>query len=247
VVVLHGGGGNAASMVARWADKARAEGLVVAFPDGISQRAHMGTWNAGGCCAYAMTSGSDDVGFIRAVIDEVEAAGRVDPRRVYLTGMSNGGMMSYRAALALSDRVAAVGIVAGAMFGGETPPAHPLPILIIHGVRDQIVPYEGGTSPMALVAQSQRAPFQAARTTVDFWRRADGCEGEPRRTTSGDVTVETSAPCRDGSEVVFYNLASANHTWPGAAAEAPVLERFRYDQINATDILWDFFRRHARS
>lgn len=246
VIALHGGGGNAETMVPRWIGTARREGFVVAFPQGIGRGRNMGTWNAGGCCGFAMTSGSDDVAFIAALIDDLVRSGRADPGRVYLTGLSNGGMLTYRAALALSPRLAGVAVVSGAMFGGEPPPRAPVPVLIMHGVKDEVVPYGGGQSPMRLVARSQSRPFQPVERTVDFWRTADGCEDEPDVRVDGDVTVRTWSQCRDGSEVVFYRLESAGHSWPGPVPAPGGLERARYEAVDATEVIWRFFSAHRR-
>lgn len=246
VIALHGGGGNARTMVPRWLDLARREGFAVAFPEGVGRMERMGTWNAGGCCGFAMTSESDDVAFVTAMIDELVASGAVDSHRIYVTGLSNGGMLTYRLAAAIGDRVAAAAIVSGAMFGGEQPPATPVPILIMHGERDEIVPFAGGESPMRLVARSQARPFEPVSYAVDFWRRADGCEAPPTSATSGDVTIETYGACRGGSEVVFYRLASAGHTWPGAAPSSVAIERTPYTEIDASEVIWRFFERHSR-
>lgn len=246
VIALHGGGGNARTMTPRWLDTARREGFAVAFPSGLGRTANMGTWNAGGCCGFAMTSGADDIAFISAMIDDIARDHRIDPARVYVTGLSNGGMMTYRIGAALAPRVAAIAVVSGAMFGGETPPATPVPVLIMHGEQDDIVPFKGGTSPMALVARSQSLPFREVAYAVDFWRRADGCGDKPVITPKGDVTIETYAGCAKDSEVVFYRLKSAGHTWPGPAPTVGGLERARYDQVDATEVIWRFFSRHAR-
>lgn len=246
VIALHGGGGNAATMVGRWKAKAQEVGLIVVFPNGTGRNERVGTWNAGGCCAYAMNNDSDDVGFVKAVIDDVSKTHRVNPRRIYVTGMSNGGMLAHKIAIALSDRLAGAAVVAGALFGNEQAPANPVPMLIMHGEKDQIVGFDGGLSPTELVARSQSAPFKSAQYAADFWRGANGCSAAPQALSTGDVTVETSASCRSGSEVVFYRLASANHVWPGTESTAVMIENNRYDEINATDVIWSFFSKHAR-
>lgn len=246
VIALHGGGGNAKTMTPRWLDTAHREGFAVAFPSGVGRSANMGTWNAGGCCGFAMTSGSDDVAFIGAMIDDIARDHRIDLSRIYVTGLSNGGMLTYRIAEALAPRVAAIAVVSGAMFGGETPPMTPVPVLIMHGEQDDIVPFKGGTSPMALVARSQTQPFREVAYAVDFWRRADGCLDKPGVDVKGDVTVETYAQCAKGGEVVFYRLKSAGHTWPGPAPAVGGLERARYDKVDATEVIWRFFSRHVR-
>lgn len=246
VIALHGGGGNAKTMTPRWLDTARREGFAVAFPSGVGRSANMGTWNAGGCCGFAMTSDSDDIAFISAMIDDIARDHRIDLTRVYVTGLSNGGMLAYRIGAALAPRIAGIAVVSGAMFGGETPPTTPVPVLIMHGEQDDIVPFKGGTSPMALVARSQARPFREVAYAVDFWRRADGCADKPSIEPKGDVTIETYGQCAKGGEVVFYRLKSAGHTWPGPAPAVGGLERARYDQVDATEVIWRFFSRHAR-
>lgn len=246
VIALHGGGGNARTMTPRWLDTARREGFAVAFPNGIGRKANMGTWNARGCCGFAMTSDSDDVAFIGAMIDDIARDHRIDRARIYVTGLSNGGMLTYRIGAALAPRIAAIAVVSGAMFGGEKPPATPLPVLIMHGEQDDVVPFGGGVSPMALVARSQSLPFREVGYAVDFWRRADRCGDKPAVVREGDVTVETYTGCARGGDVVFYRLKSAGHGWPGPARAVGGLERDRYDQIDATEVIWRFFARHAR-
>src|SRR5580704_8834959 len=99
VIVLHGGGGNApgAARMTGFSEKADKEGFVVAYPNGSGRlRNRLLTWNSGNCCGYALDNSVDDVGFIRALIDALEKTRAIDPTRVYATGMSNGGMMTYR-------------------------------------------------------------------------------------------------------------------------------------------------------
>lgn len=248
VIALHGGGGNGSTMVPRWRSVAAREGLVVAFPEGLGRTARMGTWNAGGCCGFAMSENSDDVGFIGALIDRLVADGTVDPARVYVTGMSNGGMLTHKVAIAYPGKVAAAAVVAGAMFGNEKAPASPVPIMIMHGEKDQVVGFEGGTSPMGLVARSQSRPFLPVRSAVDFWARADGCRAVKTQGQIGkdEVVIETHDQCRNGSEVVFYRLLSATHTWPGSTNTMRMLETTPYKAIDATETAWSFFSRHVR-
>ncbi len=246
VIVLHGGGGNGSTMLPRWADKARSEGLVVAAPDGVGRMQGMGTWNAGGCCGEAMTSGLDDVAFVNAVVDDITRKGGIDTRRIYVAGFSNGGMLTHRFAIAHGDRIAAAAVVSGAMFGDEKPAATPVPMLIMHGRKDNVVGYDGGMSPTSFIARAQSAPFLPVERTVAFWRDADGCRAAPAVTTGGDVTGARSLGCSGGSEVLFYSLASAGHGWPGDTRSRGMLGNDPYTQINATEVIWDFFKVHRR-
>ncbi|EEF22799.1 conserved hypothetical protein, partial [Ricinus communis] len=219
-------------------------GLVLVAPNGVGRRDGSGTWNAGGCCGEAMTSGSDDVRFVGAVLDDAIRKARVDAGRVYVAGLSNGAMLTHRVAIAYPQRLAGAAVVAGALFGGEPPPRMPVPILIMHGMKDQVVGFDGGMSPTRMVARAQSKPFEPVSRAVDFWRRANGCGGAPDVTTRGDVTTEISKNCVAGGEVRFYRLASAGHGWPGAGGAGAAGQRD--DGIDATGVIWDFFKTHAR-
>lgn len=139
VIALHGGGGNGRQVAesAGLIDKAAKEGFILALPEGTARIGKLETWNAGGCCANAMRDKVDDVGFIRALIDELERAQPVDPARVYVVGMSNGGMMTERVAIELGDRIAGAAAFVGALFGNEPPPVAPVPMLIVNAEKDE--------------------------------------------------------------------------------------------------------------
>lgn len=243
VILLHGGGGNGRSVAAAsgFAEKARAVGFALALPDGTGRLPDRYTWNAGGCCAYAMQEGVDDVAFLSALIDRLVAEKIADPRRVYLAGMSNGGMLAHRAAARLSGKVAGAGIVVGGMFGGEAAPSGPTPVILFNGVQDQVVPFAGGASPNALVARSQSSPFMPADYAATYWAKANGCSATPEVTGGGGVAIWRYQACSSGDEVVFYRLTNAGHAWPGGrpSAEAPAQPT---QDINATDVMWDFFK-----
>jgi polyhydroxybutyrate depolymerase len=254
VIVLHGGGGNAANaaQMTGFSAVAEKEGFIVAYPDGTGRLApRLLTWNSGHCCAYAMEEKVDDVAFISALIDELVKTRGVDPKRVYVTGMSNGGMMSHRLGIELSDKVAAIAPVVGALFGDEKQPKKPVPALIIVGAEDKVVHAEGGPlTPPALVAgQAARAtaadaPALPAKAAADFWAKADGCA--PPQTRQEKEMVVTSYPkCKGGMEVEFVSVLRQGHAWPGgrkgreeAAAPNP--------NVNASEMIWAFFKRHHR-
>ncbi len=234
VIALHGGGGNGKTMIDRWQALARQQGIVIAAPNGIGRSERRGTWNASGCCGEAMTRGVDDVAFVQAVIDDVSRKIAIDPKRIYVTGFSNGGMLTHRVAIALGRRIAAAGVVSGAMFGNEARPRGPVPMLIIHGESDNVVGFEGGMSETRFVARAQDKPFLPTRASVDFWKRANGCLGASVTVRRGDVSVESNTSCRGKADVVFYDLAKGGHEWPSGAT------------VDATRLLWDFFKTKAR-
>lgn len=251
VIVLHGGGGNAANAATMtgWDRIAAREGVMVVYPNGTAGRAgrQMLTWNAGHCCAAAMSANVDDVGFIAAVIDALVASGRADASRIYVTGMSNGAMLAHRIGRELSTKVAAIAPVVGAVFGDEAPPRAPVPAFIVVGADDRNVPPAGGAlrvralPGLSKVADRDVAPALAQAT---YWARHNGC-GEPTRSQDGATTTTAWTTCSSGAPVVYHSIAGNGHAWPGGTAG-----RSGADQptraFNATDAMWAFFAQHAR-
>src|SRR5262249_51407591 len=121
------------------------EGFVTVYPDGtgpFGDRLHM--WNSGACCGSAQWAAVDDVGFLLAVMDDVATRTPVDPTRVYVTGLSNGGMMAYRLAAEASDRIAAIAPVAGSRAAVLDDAVRVMPVMHVHSVDDPVVPFAGG-------------------------------------------------------------------------------------------------------
>jgi polyhydroxybutyrate depolymerase len=260
VFILHGGGGNAenAVMMSGFDAVAAREHLIAVYPAGTGglPGGRVLTWNAGHCCAYAMEKNVDDVGFISAIIDDLVASGKADPKRIYVSGMSNGGMMSHRLALALPGKIAAIAPVVGALFGDEQTPKSPpfttLSVLMIVGANDSTVQAGGG--PLAgggnrAISRLARKPEDrdiiSTRAAADFWAKANGCTGPAESTTPAAATL-TYAKCRDGAEVTLVSVANNGHAWPGgkpgrAEADPPS------QAWNASEEMWAFFKRHPHS
>ncbi|MCD2174462.1 alpha/beta hydrolase family esterase [Rhizobium sp. C4] len=241
LIVLHGGGGGPRTIVPRWEAQARAAGIVIAAPKGIGRNARSGTWNAGGCCGEASAQGVDDVAFVAAVIDDATKRTAIDPKRIYVTGFSNGGMLTHRVAIALGNRIAAAAVVSGALFGNEAAPRAPVPMLIIHGEQDPVVGFNGGVSGTRFVARAQALPFQSVRYAVDFWRKANGCGQPADITRRPDVSIEKSI-CKGNADVVLYDLRQGGHSWPGANVTH---DAGSADPIDATSVIWNFFKAHS--
>ncbi len=247
VVVLHGGGGNAGNAIALtgFSDLADRDAFAVVYPNGTGRlEDRLLTWNSGNCCGYALEHQVDDVGFLRALLQTLEAGAGVDPRRVYVTGISNGGMLAYRAACELSGRIAAIAPVAAAMNVEQCAPAHPLSVVAFHGTADENVRYEGGR-PRRIVDLRHPRVDQPVSHAISFWVGHNGCAPAPRREEQGNVLVETYAGGREGTEVVLYTLRGGGHSWPGGAAIRPWIDP-PSPNLAATEQMWEFFRRHAR-
>lgn len=239
VIVLHGGFGTGrqAERSYHWDEQADQDGFVVAYPDGIRR-----SWNAGGiCCGPAYRDNVDDVGFLTQLIQAVSRDENIDPKRVYLTGISNGAAMAYRYGCEGFYPIAAIGGVSGS-FAYDCPNPHAVSVMEIHGLDDRNIPMAGGHGSKA-ATQVQWLPVHQ---TVDAFRRADHCQ-TPTPRESGPIQTETSA-CANGREVVLTIIAGAGHQWPGGRARGPVATLLRLDPpshaFDATPTLWGFFRRH---
>ncbi|SOJ53400.1 hypothetical protein MSIMFB_00904 [Mycobacterium simulans] len=220
VVMLHGGFGSAkqAERSYDWDELADSEKFVVAYPDGLSR-----AWNAngGGCCGRSARQGVDDVAFISAAVADISHNVRINPARVYATGMSNGGIMSYTLACN-TGLFAAIGPVSGTQLDPCRSP-HPTSVMHIHGTGDPLVRYYGG--PGAGIARINGPPVEQLNA---FWRNVDQC-GPPTAMTRGQVTTST-AGCADNRSVVLVTVDEGGHEWPSVA----------------TEMLWEFFAAHPR-
>lgn len=245
VIVLHGGGGNAqtTARMTGFSEKSDKEGFVVVYPNGSGRlKTRLLTWNSGNCCGYALDKNVDDVGFIRALIDELVRTRAVDPKRVFATGISNGGMMAYRLACELSDKIAAIGPVSGALNLENCQPADAVSVIIFHGTDDEHVLYNGG-EPIRRVDTHRRVD-KSVSYAVSFWVKHDGCTETPKRSETGSIRTEIYSGGKDGVEVAVYTVKGGGHAWPGGHSYLLGPEPTR--EISATDLMWDFFARHPK-
>jgi polyhydroxybutyrate depolymerase len=247
VMVFHGGGGNAAN-AARMSGmdaKADQEGFIAVYPNGTGPRPNAFlTWNAWRCCGLALDRRVDDVGFARALVEAVARDYRVDRKRIYATGLSNGAMMTYRVACELSDIFAAIAPVAGALDTDDCRPASRVSLIVFHGTADQHVLFAGG-EPRTAFDRHRRVDNSVAYA-IDFWKRRDGCEADASHERNGSV-IHDSYSCADGTAVELYAIEGQGHAWPGGEkglrngnADPPTKE------ISATGLMWDFFARHPK-
>ncbi|HWB17974.1 MAG TPA: PHB depolymerase family esterase [Vicinamibacterales bacterium] len=258
VIVLHGGGGNAQTAEEKTGfDRVAArEHFVVVYPDGTARsgrgslaaaRSRLLTWNAGHCCAAAMADRVDDVAFISTLIDALAASGRVDRSRVYVTGMSNGAMMTERLGRELSTKIAAIAPVAGAVFGDEPPPLAPMPALIIVGADDQTIPPQGGALQLRPGLGNRSAADRDVAPAIDqaqYWAKYNGCD-RPARTATAAWTKTEWTTCRSGAPVVFYDVNHNGHAWPGGRAGRRGADE-PTQAFDATEAIWTFFTHYHR-
>jgi len=237
VIMLHGGFGTAvqAEKAYGWSELAAAKGFLVAFPDGLGR-----AWNAGdGCCGASGESGVDDVAFVENLVSVLQREYSIDPDRIYVTGMSNGGMMAYRLACD-TDLFAAVASVAGTILGSCDSPA-PISVLAIHGDADESVRMDGEAGNGA-----ENIDGMPVAEVSQLWREIDDCEAPEFE--EADVTT-TIASCGDRA-VELIVVAGAGHQWPGstqtkgqqlAGADEPSTA------LDATATIWEFFAAHPKA
>ena len=257
VVVLHGGGGNAENIEegTGFSEKADEEGFIVVYPDGTGRlNQYLLTWNSGFCCGYALENNIDDVGFIRALIGYLQEKYAINRHMIYVTGISNGGMMSYRLGAELSDVIASIAPVAGSIGGKVTEndtiwcipePDYPVSVIVFHGTNDSRVPYEGGIP----TANDTRGAFSylSVNESVSFFVKHNQCDAFPQRniSESGTIIMDLYAGGQNNTEVVLYTIVNGTHSWPGGKTgrrngDVPTME------ISATDLIWEFFKNHPK-
>jgi polyhydroxybutyrate depolymerase len=258
VVVLHGGGGNAGNIeqVTGFSEKADTEGFIVVYPDGSGILDHtLLTWNGGFCCGYALEHNIDDVGFIRALVEYLQEHYAIDRNMIYATGISNGGIMTYRLGAELSDVFAAIAPVSGSIGGKATEdsslwvipkPNYPVSVIVFHGMMDGRIPYNGGQPTV----NDTRGAFSylSVNESILFWVNHNNCSIVPSRNTSesGNIIVDTYTNAEKGTEVVLYSIVNGGHAWPGGKKGSEKGDDPN-EEISATDIMWEFFKAHPKS
>jgi polyhydroxybutyrate depolymerase len=246
VLVFHGAGTNARMMVpfCQMNKKSDEAGFITVYPHGTGAAGIFLTWNAGGVHGRMAEGKADDVKFVGSLLEDLGTVVNVDPKRVYATGMSNGGMMCYRLSAELSDRIAAIAPVAGTMAIDEAKPNRPVPVMHFHGTADRIVPFGGPKSTPKFLT------FKSVEETVKIWAKINGCQEGPvvekledKAEDGTTVTKKTYIPKENGAEVILVEIEGGGHTWPGVEPPVGFIGKSTKD-ISANDIIWEFFQRH---
>ncbi|GMV19666.1 MAG: hypothetical protein KJ015_03170 [Myxococcales bacterium] len=237
VLNFHGYTSNAGQQAAFSAMNAKADsaGFLLVYPQGLQNPGTgLTSWNAGLCCAFGDTA-RDDVGFVGAVLDDVFAKSCVDERRVYATGMSNGGYLSHRLGCELANRFAAIAPVAGVLGipAGDCKPSRPMPVVHFHGTADSLVAYDGGS-----LGSSASVP-----DTFAGWASRNGCSGSPKESfKNGAAHCETYEGCPAGVEVTLCTIDGMGHCWPGQSI-CPFGQSST--DVSANDRMWELFQKSS--
>jgi polyhydroxybutyrate depolymerase len=273
VLALHGGGGNASQLQEslHLDDLADDQRFMAVYPEGIGRNVlgtQLGTWNGGTCCGEAVKKDVDDVAFIRQLLDRLARDHPVDGKRVYATGISNGGIMAVRLACELAPRIAAIAPIAGPGIPPGCAPERPVPVLFIHGTDDQCALYQGGEECGGCYGRLLREgyglpldtndtfPCDGAEEQLAFFRGRNDCTTTTETfLQQGAVTCLRHAGCAQDATAALCTIQGGGHSWPGSTrgcdesrracrAFADVSGDINQD-IDANVVMWDFFRAHV--
>jgi len=256
VLVFHGGGSDPGAVryesgMDETADK---NGFIVVYPAGTNKRLFLRTrlllWNDGRPFKNGTYSKVNDVKFVNSLLDELEKTFAVDRKRIFACGYSNGAQFTYVLAKRLTNRIAAISTVAG-----QRPvkdefapvPLRPISIMQFSGKEDRLGPYDGGSPPEAAGLKTKLKPVTEA---IESWAKFDQCPAQPEVKRVGKAVMNRYGPCKDNTEVILWTLENGGHTWPGGNVVPNVeilglgsLGNVNRD-IHASDLMWDFFRKH---
>jgi polyhydroxybutyrate depolymerase len=243
VLMLHGAGGDAEKMeqLTGFVAIAEREKFVLVYPEGMGQQ-----WNDG----RGRNEEINDVGFIRTLIDFMVSEFNIDPKKVYVGGMSNGGFMTMRLACELQDKIAAVAAVAATVdsaVDANCQTEKPMPVILVIGDKDRLVPVNGG-----IVSHLPKSTLLSHHNIVERWARRDECNLQPTVTNlpelKHDATTVISTVYSGGknnTEVISYVIGNGGHTWPGGYQYLPsALVGKTTKELIASEVIWEFFKRH---
>lgn len=218
LILLHGASASSTRMESQtgMTALAREHGFVVAYGDGTTTGRPVGgeAWNAGRCCSAAVTDNIDDIAYLNAVIDNLIAKHHVDPSRVYLGGFSNGGMMTYRAACEIGGRLAGIAVVSGALNVERCAAPKALPLLVIHGLDDPTVPYDGGPPNPITAAKLGTWNNASVAQSVSYWATRDGCTAHATTVETAILTDDVYSGCESGTKLSVVTVLAGTHHWP---------------------------------
>ena len=220
-----------------WNEVAERNGFLVVYPSGTGFPRRWRVFDQAGETEESLR----DIRFISELMDKLARDYPIDQRRVYVNGLSNGGGMAFVLACALSERITAMGSVAGAYsFPAEQcKPSRPVPMIFFHGTADPIVPYQGGQS-------ARRFTFPSIPDWVKQAAEHNGCQPSPVEIpASGEVHGVKYTNCEQNAEVIFYTVNGGGHSWPGGKPLPRFIVGRTSQDINASQVMWDFFSQYT--
>ncbi len=266
VFSLHGGGVYIEDMTGQsghksphklWMEIAEREKIVVVYPEGLNGAYGKPTWND--CRGDAtVNSGADDLKFLTTLIDEVAQKYPVERKRVYASGISNGGFMALRLGVEAPEKFAAVAAIAAAMPAVSKcrPPQVPISVLFMNGTADKFMPYGGGT--ISNPPKPEHGTALSTEESVQIFTTLDAVAAQPEvyrfadldPNDGGRVTRYRYLGGIDGTEVVLYKVEGGGHSAPSIKERYSAIYEYYFGKqnhdIEAVEEIWSFFKRHSR-
>jgi polyhydroxybutyrate depolymerase len=224
----------------RWKELADEHGFILVFPSGTGfpKRWYLHEPR------FSRGSPEIEIAFISDLIDELAAEFNIDTDRVFVNGFSNGAGLSFELACSLSDRVTAIGTVAGLDYytREDCDLTRPVPIVAFHGTQDRLVPYSGEITSDINTEQPQTPNW------LKGWAERYSCDPDPvQMPPTGEVSGIRFTGCQQDVEIHFYTIHGGGHTWPGGAPIPKLIVGHTTDDINASAVMWDFFSQYSLS
>ena len=231
VVALHGSGMQGKEMAEQTALNRLAdqEGFVVVYPDGLKKK-----WNVSG------KAPENNVTFVHTLIQQLQRTRSIDPQRIYVVGLSNGGILAQKLACEAPEHIAAIATVAASLptqFAAHCQAEKPIAMLMVNGTADTIVPWQGGSEPKVRVGRNLSIP--SIPTVAQFWQQHNVCVAPAQvQQVSAQVEVTHYPICQAQSEVMLVALKGAGHIWSGGSyGQSPFGD--------TTQRVWQFLQRHT--
>lgn len=246
VIALHGYTDNPRLMefYSGFSRKSEKEKFVVVYPYGTKNEKDKNlSWNAGSCCGNGVLKDIDDVTFINALTDELIKNNNIDPKRIFLVGFSNGGLLVHRIASETPSRYKGVAVVSGTI-GGKvykeldpyvvSDPKKPISILMMHGQIDTRIPYLGGLN------NNKDGDFKSFKESSNLWIKNNKCEGmiEAREK---NVIKQVFENCSLDGKIELYSIKDGGHIWFGSIFD--LIKNKKLSNISSTDTIWNFFNK----
>lgn len=230
VVALHGSGMQGKEMAEKTAlnKLADREGFIVVYPDGLRQK-----WNVSG------KAPEDNVQFVHDLIGEMQRIRAIDPHRIYVVGLSNGGILAQKLACQNPDQIAAIATVAASLpiqFSAQCQTKQPVSLLMINGTADSVVPWQGGEAAQVRIGRELSIP--SIPQVVNFWQQHNACSTATKRQSTAAIDLLDFQSCQAGSEVMLVALKGAGHVWAGGGYGTSIYG-------DTTERVWQFFQRHS--
>lgn len=215
-------------------ERAGVHGFVVAYPDGYEN-----SWNTGDGWGASYENGIDDIAFVNAILTDMESSLSIDHSRIFTVGFSNGGKLVYRLACELSNRFAAIAVVASSLDEWDAKPSRPIPVLHIHGTHDQLSPFSGGYG----IGPARTRKQMGVPTTIAKWLEWNGLENYPTAVkTEGQTTFLTYGSTTASADIVLCIIDGLGHQWP--SGEVLLGLGPGVEDLSAKDLIMDFFLVH---